>query len=55
MTQTKIIILRTIVFNYLLIRRVPDIFIKNAIFMPTKDALKRSHIIFLNYWVKKTI
>lgn len=40
MTQAKIIVLRTIAFDYLVIRRVPDIFLKNVIFIPTKDALK---------------
>lgn len=56
MTKAKIIILRTTVFNCLVIRRVPDIFLKNSIFMPTKDALNSiRHVIFLNYWVKKAI
>ena len=49
MTQARIIILRTIVFNYLVIKRVPDCIFKNAIIMPTKEALK-SHMIFFNYW-----
>lgn len=45
MTQGKSIILRTIVFNSLVIRKVPDCIFKNAIILPTKDALntKKSH------------
>lgn len=48
MTQARIITLRTTVFNLIVF--------KNVTIISTKDASNtKSHIIFLNYWVKKAI